>query len=525
MCDAKKMVEERRKKDAELTAKFLEKNGAGVGALAQVFSREMRKKPQMYENFYLKGSNAIALLEGQDCKSDYDFEFVPTKEVYGNWKNEYGQVDAYIRSGLRAAAEKIVFLDEGAQPADNGKIGLEDNIFLRDYPEKKYVSGEYRIGAGYMGSSFREIIGSRDYDKATGRLLLKKQDIVKAEGKKFADGVYLYVNYTIPGFLLYRLVFAAKISLMGQDVIVKSEMLDVSVPRLGSAECFMAQEGVITHFREAGDFRIPGWGYHFYENINLCQEIELGCSGSPHKKTKREERLKKSIQNLLPRNPVLWGKTLYEEEGEALKGYQEAFCYPVETYEIEASGYQEMIQALKERLGAEAESHLKTVAGGISVRESGTPLREKLERAEKNQRQAVGDAYAKALAKLFVFFRTGKNYDHGAPTVGAVKKGVQGVMQNGATYITPLPKSDDEGYRLGFLILKGEWGQEADVVEITDDENAALLRLHIEGGVVYAVALKKANPAGGNILTDLLGRTILFSQRRLLQEMYEKLKN
>lgn len=111
----------------------------------------------------------------------------------------------------------------------------------------------------------------------------------------------IYVNHTIPGFFLYRLaiVYGFRITHKGktEDIRFKSEVVDLSTPRMGNPESYISAKDEITILNDDanGHFKIPGWRYMLFENLLLIGEIELGISGSAHKENKRKSRASKAL--------------------------------------------------------------------------------------------------------------------------------------------------------------------------------------------------------------------------------------
>lgn len=169
-------------------------------------------------------------------------------------------------------------------------------------------------------------------------------------------GPMIYVNYTIPDFILYRLMYGYHYTdVEGKNFELKSEIIDVTVPRKGSAEVFLSQQGVVTHFsRSEQGFDIPGWGYHFYENINLLQEIRLGLSSSADKEEKRVRRGEQAMEALQALNPAgLLQESIVESvsgSGEKrIQGYLGALTYNISCVmeEHASAGMEEITRKVK----------------------------------------------------------------------------------------------------------------------------------------------------------------------------------
>ena len=314
---AKNILDLRRRLDAELTKGVLAVYNAQ--SLAEDCAHALSQIPS--SDYYLKGGNALSLLQAQPVSGDWDFQFKPDKTaVYNQWATAYPAIDTRILGILQTLARNFV-----------SSVAIE-NVFknLAD-PEIQQLTGNvsqqnqthcFTIGkAGYMLKSYNELINDLNYTKNTvtgdGRLVLNTDEIVVLPSAPSQQtNVVLpcvYVNYAIPGFILYRLAIRYQYSLTRPSnyyadpskttVTLKSELIDISVPRIGSSEVYMAQEGVVTNFFNVNTIlgrymKIPGWGYHLYENINLLQEIKLGISGSAHKKQKRIVRGIEAFQKL-----------------------------------------------------------------------------------------------------------------------------------------------------------------------------------------------------------------------------------
>ena len=287
--------EEKRKKDAEITKKFLQVNTDNVRQLVAECIRMFNGLNDAGE-YYLKGGNAFDLLKGNVPSGDWDFQFKPNDVIYGNWEQQFPALDERIKTGLVNLAQTRLNWNTAYQGAA---------IFaLQPANEGEVLTGGFLCGPRYRIYKHHQI--DRLKDPESQRIKLDPQDITHLPVRGAGAGPVVYVNYTIAGFILYRLVYAHHYQVGGEKFMLKSEIIDISVPRPGSAEVHLSQEGVITHFREVDAngtrIRIPGWGYHFYENLNLLQEIRLGTSGSPHKKKKRSDRGNEALNKLILAN-------------------------------------------------------------------------------------------------------------------------------------------------------------------------------------------------------------------------------
>lgn len=308
-------LEGRRIVDGELTHDFLNNNQALVQMLIREFGIQINLLVlNIFPlcRFYLKGGNALAILTNRVPDGDYDFQLRPSDADYANWATAFPALDAAILTALtntvtitenNAANAGLAFNVNSFLPttiqawAATAHNPIHDkNIDVANLVQITRRNNVQQIGTNFRNSSYRQIVTNPNFHngrvEGPGAVLFAATPFA---GTAANFGPMIYVNYTIPGFILYRMVFSYRYSDNDGDFNLKSEIIDVSVPRPGSGEVFMAQNGVVTHFRATGNvqfpFEIPGWGYHLYENINLLQEIELGISGSPHKRVKRERRL------------------------------------------------------------------------------------------------------------------------------------------------------------------------------------------------------------------------------------------
>lgn len=327
--------EDKRIIDAEITKKFLRDNADAIDKIIAEFSSVINEEFLQYHelendeneyNFYLKGGNALSVLDGKAPTGDFDFQLVPPTAVYNNWAIKFRELDEIIVTVLQHTVERltdlpdpIVFNEESFlvdtleqwAREENNPIHI-NNIDLAEIERLERRQNIMFIGRDNGTASYANII--RRCNPQSMRLEDVSVDFgfrdFKKRGAEF--GPSIYVNYTIPGFILYRMVYCYKYRIADTTFSLKSEIIDVSIPRSGSAEIFLSQKGNITCFRRSPvrghEFNIPGWGYHFYENINLLQEINLGLSGSPHKMQKRIERLELAMAKLEEANATVPGK-------------------------------------------------------------------------------------------------------------------------------------------------------------------------------------------------------------------------
>lgn len=370
-------VDQRRVADAEITRAFLARNSDVVDRLIARFGELAGGGEFAPYHFYLKGGNAIALLEGRPTEGDYDFQLMPPLEDYEDWPGTVNQVNHAVchvltesLRGFEAGFFDVSMFEVGALAGWAGTQGnplQKAGISFEGVTQDRKREGMLLIGPDYGRRTFSEI--RRDRRFRDGRIELDREEL-QARNLPFEAGPMIYVNYTIPGFILFRMVYGFRyVDAAGEEFFLKSEIIDVSLPRKGSAEVYLSQEGVITHFRPSGmGFNIPGWGYHLYENINLLQEISLGISGSPHKREKRLNRGSLALDRMLAVNPqgvvrqVIWEP--HEGGNFQVLGYLGVLLYNVSTYQEfrgNVSRYNAaLIQVLRERLLAEEASRFET---------------------------------------------------------------------------------------------------------------------------------------------------------------------
>ncbi len=305
--------ETKRKIEAEITVAFIKKNSERVMNVARLFSAKIKNDNIILnnmDNFYLKGGNSISVLEDKPLTGDFDFQFVPNAGVYNNWNTKIANIDKRIIEAMKDTVNSYIGtrFDTSVLDCDNIKEIVSQVIGKdADVNNREFCKSIDRIGDEYMTSDYvavaAEASKTADNRAAINRPTPSEKDVFNND---LLFPACVYVNYTIPGFILYRLVCkcSVKITIDGvsETATLKSEIIDVSIPRVGSGEVYMSQKGIVTHFREKDGFVIPGWGYHFYENINLLQEIELGISGSPQKKEKRIERFNQAANELIKAN-------------------------------------------------------------------------------------------------------------------------------------------------------------------------------------------------------------------------------
>ena len=539
----KDTVQKRRQLDAKITKKFLsqEQNKENIERIVDAFSREVMNKKDdgsnLIEKFYLKGGSAINVLQGmppdpnnEDNASDYDFQLVPTQKVYDDWmkrarrqnpgqeEDSFSQLDAFILNALIHAA--------GQWPQNEDDRYID---FWREEPHCEEVYEGYKnlrkIGFPYKDKTYSQIKTDPAFDKVEGRIKLTP-DKISADNRlaktNALHGLHIYVNYTIPGFLLYRLVKAYRCKIKGEEeeCMIKSEIIDVSVPRLGSAERYISQEGVITHFREIGDFMVPGWGYHFYENINLLQEVFLGYSGSPHKVKKRWERLNLSIEKLKEVNggviDNMLGKTMKEPcgaENRDILAYPGVLLYPL-------------------TLLLELDSNF--------INES--PVIPELLNEYKLRMKTLSIQNSKGFAEACVGFAARRISDARIPQMTKILEEVKGILRDAGDEYAPLPavlKTTNKHFYGKYIFInvkRKTFNQIKTKVEgwhINDDSlevrvnganNILYYPLHNTGGSIVYAFFYTAD--GQEVITpeEILEKSILFAQRMMWQQYLENKK-
>lgn len=345
-------LDDKRAIEAEITKKFLEDNKELVKLLVTNFSNKMKRilLNEKY-NFYLKGGNALSKLKGEECTGDYDFQLMPPVATYRNWSGSFKNIDDTLIEILKETIEESAkqsepkFETECFKANIVQKLAKKKSINLINLIQGDRCDNFMQIGKIYGVKSYSQILRDPNLNEKISKKKFREVVDVKTEnlvGKSKDFGPSVYVNYTIPGFILYRLVYryAYTEGLKNEEISLKSEIIDISIPRFESPEVFMSQEGIITYFRNADDmqFKIPGWGYHFYENINLLQEIKLGVSGSKDKIEKRVNRLKEALEKLKEVNGnqftnILVNRINEDSSNRKILGYFGAMTYNVDNYD------------------------------------------------------------------------------------------------------------------------------------------------------------------------------------------------
>jgi len=560
--------EHRRILDAEITKNFLALNTVIVKMLVKEFSARITAAGYTSANgyrFYLKGGNAFSMLKGVEPDGDYDFQLRPPDAVYANWNGAFPDIDGRI---IAALAETVANVANQIAAMPHPQPGFNTTMFtaaaLQEWsrtegnPVKKagikldgLVQGKRRnnllkIGTQYVLCKYLQIVKDPQYinGRIEGRVSFSKAEFTAPAAKNF--GPMIYVNYTIPGFILYRLAYSYRYSIDGEVFNLKSEIIDISVPRPGSAEVFMSQHGVITHFRRAPEelqFDIPGWGYHFYENINLLQEIELGISGSVHKRDKRINRLEETIDKLAAVNK---GKSVLKrvlkmkmKEPQGIGARSLFIC-----------GYFGALAHNIFHYGVYNKKAIKDI-----YKNAGSNLKSRFQISESYW----GESRFKDWEKI-VYFKLslnrvkGKNFDKSVNTVAAVKRLIGSklmhysdlVLNSNYQYISPLEKLDNEDFmpcdyavvevtREKFEALVFRLGTLNDYSPYNNRANPSaftyLLRCSSHGrGDEFKGTLRVLVKKGGDQLTTprktnirkFLERSILESQRYSMAEVIQK---
>lgn len=568
--------ETRRFLDSVITKNFLTDNDNRrfVTELATEFSKILNKKLEetnyssfINSNFYLKGGNSIAVLTGEEPTGDFDFQFAPPKSVYQNWNKHFQKLDELILSSLRqtlinfnAGNPKAKFNDQIFKPENIMSSAITENP---TFNEISLTKGKQRISERHIGKNhcgqqtYFNIINDPAYNAEEGRIELDENETVELE-LKINCGMSIYVNYSIPGFILYRLVRSYLYNEDGEeaDIPLKSEIIDISVPRPGSGENLLSQDGVITRFRLKNGFKIPGWGYHFYENINLLQEIELGISGSKDKKDKRIKRLRQSIRNLWKVNrsnekATLCGEKICEEYDEfttsEICGFSGVLVYHINDYKdfhTEEVYPTDAMKALNSHMMKEVQQHLVTVAASVNTNLVNTLSQYLLNKNNSEKKFTVShdnncnnpDPYSTALITLFSSYNVKKSRDPQKldpdKAIAEVKKIINIVLDDSQTkqyrFIAPFDiMKNSLLLSTNFSVVwitPIKWSKLKSEVKKTEkvifeDTNTFIITLSVTGGVLYAVFTNQEKC--GAKIEEMLQKSILISQRKQFTEIIQ----
>ncbi|WP_281629687.1 hypothetical protein [Vibrio sp. St2] len=329
-----KAREIKRRVDSEITEKFLEVVAAPTEAAALRADAALRTKAGLNTNniyyHYLKGGAALTKLDtGGHPTSDWDFQVMPDLATYTKWAtgaNPNAELDTVHDAMIEVLEDAAQALIAGVGPNDvtvgmnttmnnwlTGELlGIIENVVREETGLVGPITVAYRDNQSrcyQVGRDMRylpewDMRNHRLFNNNTQRIEFGLGDTVShAMTNNISGLVYqaqctptIYVNHTIPGFLLYRLaiVYDFRITHGGntEDIRFKSEVVDLSTPRMGNPESYISAKDEVTvlHDDQNGDFKIPGWRYMLFENLLLIGEIELGVSGSPHKEAKRKKR-------------------------------------------------------------------------------------------------------------------------------------------------------------------------------------------------------------------------------------------
>lgn len=515
-------INRKRELDSQLTSSFLTKksNMNIVKEMVKMLGEKMNNRLTLQSpHFYLKGGNSISLLENQPFTGDFDFQLSLDKEAYQDiqkWKKQINDIDQILRDILKEICKECKKNDFVIEDSfDNIKI---------DYTADQFSTGYMLIGKSYLEETYSDIISKINLQKGETRLNINKNEIESQTKDSKSPQPMWYVNYTIPGFILYRIVLRRAYKKGNEIEHLKSEIIDISIPRYGSNEVYMSQEGVITHFCEVSTlyedwtgFKVPGWGYHFYENLNLLQEIELGISGSKHKKEKREKRGKNALDHLLQNNErsltkIILDDSINESKGHNILGFLAAHLYNIDSYGV-LDG--ELIGNIKEKIKKFYKAELNAV-----------PISENQENLFLN----------------LVKFQTKNNVLNNMITfedlTSEIKK-LEAMCLDKKTkpqsyiYNFDIIKSDDkEPIPLRFLVMKVSTANYENIKinykknnkdDIIENNNQCSLTLRSRGGTCYLIM---AHDLNNNAIKykQILERTIIQSQRYRLALAYNKMK-
>ena len=100
-------VDQRRSVDGEITKEFLRVNRERVDGIIAEFGRQAAGEAFAGYHFYLKGGNALAMLQGNEPAGDYDFQLMPRVEDYQNWPRTIRTADERICQALRASLQNV----------------------------------------------------------------------------------------------------------------------------------------------------------------------------------------------------------------------------------------------------------------------------------------------------------------------------------------------------------------------------------------------------------------------------------
>ncbi|MCG9677794.1 hypothetical protein [Vibrio sp. Isolate24] len=329
-----KAREIKRRVDSEITEKFLEVVAVPTEAAALRADAALRTKAGLNTNniyyHYLKGGAALTKLNtGGHPTSDWDFQVMPDLATYTKWAtgaNPNAELDTVHNAMVEVLEDAAQALRAGVGPNDvtvgmnttmnNWLTGELLGVIEKVVREETGLVGPitvayqnnqsrcYQVGREMRYLPEWEMRNHRLFNNNSQRIEFGPLDTVSHTMTDNISGLgyqaqctpTIYVNHTIPGFLLYRLaiVYDFRITHGGntEDIRFKSEVVDLSTPRMGNPESYISVKDEVTVLSDDqnNEFKIPGWRYMLFENLLLIGEIELGVSGSPHKEAKRKER-------------------------------------------------------------------------------------------------------------------------------------------------------------------------------------------------------------------------------------------
>lgn len=392
-------LEDVKSMDSYITRNFLQNNSDCIRQIIEIFQSKIARLENL-GLMYLKGGNGYSLLRefttdinfnpffgnnfNNTFRGDFDFQFVPTDP------NAIERIDSEI---IKILTETISEFSQINTLVNLNAFSLTNYDELKCKTNPTIRDGNLQISNHHYSSIKQpDLIGPSLKTYSTqkmntkcefhrGRVIIDPDDMVVINDRP--DNCFrVYVNYSIPEFILYRLVYCAsynekKINSFEkkEDLKLKSEIIDISVPRTGSAERLYATNGVITNFKNVNGckFLVPGWGYHFYENLNLYLENELKISNSPQKRSKRIERGGYSLKQLIANNNInnfgllkkLFNAPIKEDATSTVISLGSIFNYSInEKYFSDIPASAEALNKVKDlifkSLGSQFESYLIT---------------------------------------------------------------------------------------------------------------------------------------------------------------------
>lgn len=292
------------------------------------------------EYHYLKGGNALSLLKPIDTTGDWDFQVIPKTSLYTTWaqsssiNTELTKLNTKVLTILVDSAKKLQ-TNELANKGNDVKNFIDTQVpnkiveIVKKYTTKEVTvtyngnnSRAYSVGPTYQCLSEWALKNCKSYSEKEARLALDDREITKLDTiitklEELTFSEYckpaVYVNNSIPAFLLFRLalqydyVVTLKSDISTkEDMRVKSEIVDISIPRIGNPETYLSVKSEMTILGKnyTDQFTIPGWRYHLFENLLLIGEIDLGISGSPQKEAKRIARVEEAMIQLMKINNI-----------------------------------------------------------------------------------------------------------------------------------------------------------------------------------------------------------------------------